>query len=87
MCINVPNWEKPYIKSSWYSYHCYLVKWLAIYGVTAFVTLISVDVSGPLFKFTSMLKFVFLFYRTLIAAKAAAWAWAAFWAWVTMLFP
>lgn len=56
-----------------------------MYGVTAFVTRIRVDDDELLLP--SMLKVVFLFYRTLMAAKAAAWAWPAVWAWVRIELP
>lgn len=43
-----------------------------MYGVTAFVTLIIVVAPEPVIE--SIVKFVFLFSRTFMAAKAAAWA-------------
>ena len=35
----------------------------------------------------SRVNAVFLFSKTFIAAKAAAWAWPAVWAWVKIEFP
>lgn len=56
-----------------------------MYGVTALVTRITVEEVELLLP--SIVKVVFLFSSTFMAANAAAWAWPAVWACVRIEFP